>query len=1464
MISRQNPFVGPRPLEEQDKIYGRNTHTQNLLNLLIAERIVLLLSPSGAGKTSLIQAGLIPLLEDQEDIEVFPVARVNLVPDPELESRNRYEMSLILSIEHQLERKAKEDGKTQPDLDFKSISVNDYLLQRLSLGEKEVPQMLFVDQFEEILTVESADAEDKQAFFNTLGSLLRHYPNLIGLFAMREEYLAEIEQFVRRFPTRLRTRYRLPLLDLGSAALAIKEPADQVGVEISDNAIDSITANLRSIREPGETEPKLGSYVEPVHLQVVCRDLWNKLPAATEEIRADDIREIGDVDDALASYYSEALGDVAKRSKFPERHIREWFESALIDERGFRRQTRHVPGRNRQERTKIESLLLKHYLIRSDQRLGVNWHELTHDRLVRPILRNNEEWSAQHLSALQQQAILWTQNNKSARYLISGQALDEAETWAGSHRHELSEADRIFLDESQQARSERESHIRKVRKIYLPFAVAGFVLASFVAIALLFNYQALKDARDTADAARDRARDAHARAELLVTDLIDQDWIDRIRKEGRSDLISQMNEKVVGYLEDVPDDERGASYYLARGISSRIEGDTLAATGRIAESIDSYEGSLGDFNRFISSQDPDSSLDSAKRGLARSLLHMANPLLRQGKVIEARDAELEALAIRSTLHDQGVSHSKKAMELADNHVRLGNTHYYLGYYTEALEYVDFAIRAAELALRELDEFSEYAVVAEQSQGQQEPVESDVEGGDGRVKLSVGRAEGGIVSAEIRETKSTLTSAQMIDQQRKEWSLVLARAQITRGDTASWMGYSSQEIDSLYELSSQILSEIAQTNPKDADIAFRLALVTSRVGNRAWEDQKRALSLYQQISATLESLMDIDPSNWDWGHNWAAALVLQGEAHSQLKEYEEAITIIDQALEKLIGLSGFDATNLDILDTIIWAQTSRCNVLMARGDDDLSACKAAASTADRLGEYVFINASVNSHVAWAYQASAAASTRLEDHEKSVELYQEAMGILEQRRHKDPNAASYLRELGSFHSYLANALERVGDEEAARSARLKESQYRDNALQSVPDNAMFQYDKWVEESNKGDREKQDKEFVKALATYREGLESIGRASALEPDSAFYRTQVFLAHRKIAELLSDTDWLAGAATAASEGYSGIIKALEAYGKSLAAITHANQLKPGDAANLNYQHQAYRDVGLFLAEVHHDTATDYFGASLNAIQQASQLRPESDYYLNQLYLAHDRIAKHHQAANKQDLAKLEFERALNAAQKAAELNPKDPVHHSNLHLVVTELGQLELDNNPASALSLFERAVVSMEEAVKLRPDYGYYFNQLYLAYDRIARAQQKNENWAQARLSFEKALAGAQRAADLESYDAVHHLNVGYVFRDLGNVTYSSGDEVTALTFYGSSLEALARGLNVATSDDVRVSIQINQADTYRAIYITDQAGQYEALVSLLEILESLRSDNRLPERWAVYYPDWRREYEEHPQT
>jgi len=57
-----NPFILTESFRTGDKIFGRDGEIVDFVTRLFARRIVLLHSPSGAGKTSLLSAGLIPAL----------------------------------------------------------------------------------------------------------------------------------------------------------------------------------------------------------------------------------------------------------------------------------------------------------------------------------------------------------------------------------------------------------------------------------------------------------------------------------------------------------------------------------------------------------------------------------------------------------------------------------------------------------------------------------------------------------------------------------------------------------------------------------------------------------------------------------------------------------------------------------------------------------------------------------------------------------------------------------------------------------------------------------------------------------------------------------------------------------------------------------------------------------------------------------------------------------------------------------------------------------------------------------------------------------------------------------------------------------------------------------------------------------------------------------------------------------
>src|SRR5258708_3505530 len=189
---KRNPYVGPRAFRYGEKLYGRDREIMEVLDLLIAERIVLLHSPSGAGKTSLIQAALLPEL-DAEDFQVFPIMRVSSEPSPEekegLEIRNRYQLSAMLMIEKELPV-----GERKPLAELATLRLSDYLTERLSKVDSQKNIVLIFDQFEELITIDPSDRSAKEAFFDEVGAFLRS-PRCWALFSMREDYLAALDPY---------------------------------------------------------------------------------------------------------------------------------------------------------------------------------------------------------------------------------------------------------------------------------------------------------------------------------------------------------------------------------------------------------------------------------------------------------------------------------------------------------------------------------------------------------------------------------------------------------------------------------------------------------------------------------------------------------------------------------------------------------------------------------------------------------------------------------------------------------------------------------------------------------------------------------------------------------------------------------------------------------------------------------------------------------------------------------------------------------------------------------------------------------------------------------------------------------------------------------------------------------------------------------------------------------------------
>ncbi len=71
MIARRYPGALPFNSKQQNIFYGRDKDIEKLLTLIQVEKQVLLYSKSGLGKTSLLEAGVIPELPENSQVVVW-------------------------------------------------------------------------------------------------------------------------------------------------------------------------------------------------------------------------------------------------------------------------------------------------------------------------------------------------------------------------------------------------------------------------------------------------------------------------------------------------------------------------------------------------------------------------------------------------------------------------------------------------------------------------------------------------------------------------------------------------------------------------------------------------------------------------------------------------------------------------------------------------------------------------------------------------------------------------------------------------------------------------------------------------------------------------------------------------------------------------------------------------------------------------------------------------------------------------------------------------------------------------------------------------------------------------------------------------------------------------------------------------------------------------------------------------
>ena len=197
-----SPFKGLRAFTEQDagRFYGREREVAACVERLRKTSFITIIGASGAGKSSFVQAGVVPRIRESGALAVVTV-RPGRAPLEALASElARFDAGPLSGTTVSLENSALDAAASEVESVPETVALQ--LLQNPSLLGLHLQQLserldtqvlLFVDQLEEVVTLTHARAE-RQAFVQAI-SLAAEDPavRVRTIVTLREEFLSRVE-----------------------------------------------------------------------------------------------------------------------------------------------------------------------------------------------------------------------------------------------------------------------------------------------------------------------------------------------------------------------------------------------------------------------------------------------------------------------------------------------------------------------------------------------------------------------------------------------------------------------------------------------------------------------------------------------------------------------------------------------------------------------------------------------------------------------------------------------------------------------------------------------------------------------------------------------------------------------------------------------------------------------------------------------------------------------------------------------------------------------------------------------------------------------------------------------------------------------------------------------------------------------------------------------------------------------